>query len=571
MKHLCLIFFFTGSCFFSFSQQPTDSSFHKPSTLQTATPVDSKKTDSSSGSSILKSKINGLYKQLGNSPATHKYVEQLNDLKGRANNKYKKLDSLAHEEKKKADKIVTLKQEITNSLKTKNVPKDTVKSAIAAAHKKNDSLPLFQQQEKLKQSETQNSQEKMAVEYVNTGLGYMNSHQPTEAAIFFEKGLRAAQEAHSLSISEQALKGLSDVYAQKADVKKALFYYKQYIEAKDSILKLKTNSDIAELKSKYESEKKQREIQSLQLDSQQKKSELQQTWSYIEKQKKFIFLIVLALVLTVLLAITLFRQYQSKKKNNELLLVQNKKIEYQKTKLEESLIYTKQLQEALREDLDHYMQAALRKQMNPHFIFNSLNSIQSFILQNDKISANTYLSKFASLMRKVLENSQHRMITLDKEIEVLKLYIELEEQRFDNKFNCFWNIDKNIDLSEHSIPPLLLQPYVENAIWHGLLHKEGERKLTMSITKNEEQLICIIEDNGVGREVSQNLAINKNKSKQSLGTKITQKRIDLINSLNKSGITIQYHDTYNTKGEAAGTKVEIAVPVSGIFLTNQLE
>ena len=403
--------------------------------------------DSSSGN--LKSKISKVYKKLDSYPLTHKYItKQIDNIGGNVSKEYKKLDSISHADSSIA-KIVALKQSISKSLKSRKEVQDSInayQSALSKVSKREDTIASIPLPLDLKTAEKQNPLEKAAIDFVNTGSLYLGLNKSKEAITNFEKGLHVAQQIHSLGIIQMALKGLSDAYAQKSDVKKALFYFKQFTEVKDSLLKLKTDLAINELESKYESEKKQREIQTLQLDGQKKRSELNKTLGQIQEQKQIILLIVLALLLTIILTITLYRQYKSKKKNNETLQIQNNKIRQQKKELEENLAYTKQLQEALREDLDHYMQAALRKQMNPHFIFNSLNSIQSFILQNDKLSANIYLSKFAGLMRKVLENSQHHLITLGKEIDVLKLYIELEEQRFDNKFNCFWNVDSAVDL-----------------------------------------------------------------------------------------------------------------------------
>lgn len=579
MRTFCTFLFFMNLSFSVSSQQAADTTIHKTNTapLQSnhfknsdSSIVDKNKkiinsSDSTSGK--LKSKISKAYKKLDNYPLTHKYIKQIDELGGKVNSKYKKYDSLAHADTGSIAKVIALQQSISKTLKSRKEIRDSINNyqlVSSNSIKKADTISSIHVPSEIKVAEKQNPQEKAAIEFVNAGTLYLGLNKSKEAIVNFEKGLHIAQQIHSLDIIQHALKGLSDAYAQKSDVKKALSYYKQYTEVKDSLLKLKTDQAIGELKTKYESEKKQREIQTLVLEGQKKKSELNKTLGQIQEQKQVIVLIVLALFLTIILALTLFRQYRSKKKNNEILQIQNDKIVEQKKELEESLTYTKQLQEALREDLDHYMQVALRKQMNPHFIFNSLNSIQSFILQNDKLSANIYLSKFAGLMRKVLENSQHHLITLEKEIEVLKLYIELEEQRFDNKFICSWIIDSNVDLSSHKLPPLILQPYIENAIWHGLLHKEGERMLTIRIMKKAEQLICTIEDNGVGRVAA--MAISKNKSNhESLGTKITQKRIDLINSLNKSGIGVQYFDLCDEDGLANGTRVELTIPVIGEF------
>ncbi len=542
MRIIIILLFFLRLSSPVFSQEHTDTLLQK--TGDSLLAVDSLPGNSKSN---LKSKINTIYKKIDIPHTTHKLIKPFNVLK---------------------EKVGDTKQRIERSLKSKSRSRDSLKTDELGGiydQNKRDSISLFEVQQELKISENLSTKEKIAIEYLNTGNSFMSSSKNKEAISYYKKSLSSAPEAHSAAITQQALKSLTEAYTQKADTKMALYYYKQYIDAKDSLSRLQVSQAIADLKSKYEFEKKQREIQSLQLDGEKKKSELQKTLGYIEKQKEIIILIVLALLLTLFLTINLFRQYKAKKQLSETLFIQNNKIEEQKAKLEESLIYTSKLQEALKEDLDHYMQAALRKQMNPHFIFNSLNSIQSFILQNDKLSANIYLSKFAGLMRSVLENSQHRLISLGKEVEVLKLYIELEEQRFDNTFNCTWNIDGNVDLSAHMLPSLILQPYIENAIWHGLLHKEGERLLTINITKNEAHLSCTIEDNGVGRATA--MAIRKNKStRESLGTKITQKRIDLLNSLNDSGIDIQYYDLSDNNGNASGTKVEITIPVTGVFI-----
>jgi hypothetical protein len=575
MKSICLVLFLTLFCSSVFSQQPItpfgstndssqNSGTHSPNGNSQAVQVNGKapnKTDSSTNN--LKHKINTVYKQLDKSPVTHKYINQIDSLKGKIVKGYKKIDSGI--QASPVGKAIVLEQRISNSIKSKREKQDSInayKAALLAPEVKNDSLDMSTLDEVREVESEPSPQEKIAMDYVQTASTYLKLNKTKEAIANYEKGLHNARQANSLTVTEIALKGLSDAYSQRADTKNALFYYKQYIETKDSLFNLRTAKTISELKSKYENEKKQREIQALQLEGEKKKTELKQTKGTIREQKQFITLIIAILCLVLLLTITIFRQYRVKKKNNELLLFQNNTIEEQKKELEESLAYTKQLQETLKEDLEHYMQMALRKQMNPHFIFNSLNSIQSFILQNDKLSANVYLSKFSSLMRKVLENSQHHFITLAKELEVLKLYVELEEQRFDNEFKCSWNIAENVDITSDKIPPLLLQPYIENAIWHGLLHKDGERQLTISIIKNDEELICTIEDNGIGRVAAG--AISKNKiHHESLGTKITQKRIDLINSLNKSGIGVQYLDLTNAGLIACGTKVKLTIPYVG--------
>lgn len=219
--------------------------------------------------------------------------------------------------------------------------------------------------------------------------------------------------------------------------------------------------------------------------------------------------------------------------------------------------------ERLRQDLLMYRQQALRKQMNPHFIFNALNSIQLFILQNDKKMSNKYLNKFSSLMRLVLENSQNNLITLERELAALSLYLEIESIRFKGKFIYSVNVDKDIDEGLCKIPPLLLQPYVENAIWHGLMNLEkGEiGRLDIDINLVDGFINCLIIDNGVGREKAKELVSNKNRSHESLGTKINQNRVETFNFVGDSSISIQYEDLKSVEGNATGTKVSIILPI----------
>ena len=144
---------------------------------------------------------------------------------------------------------------------------------------------------------------------------------------------------------------------------------------------------------------------------------------------------------------------------------------------------------------------ALRSQMNPHFIFNSLNSIQQFILKGEVDNANKYLSQFSKLIRLVLQYSEYNFISLEEEINMLKLYLSLEKTRFGNSFEYSIQVEDDLDADEIKIPNLMVQPFVENAIWHGLMHKEGDRKIDIRFhLKHEKSVVCEVTDNGIGRE-----------------------------------------------------------------------
>jgi len=218
-------------------------------------------------------------------------------------------------------------------------------------------------------------------------------------------------------------------------------------------------------------------------------------------------------------------------------------------------------QNALKSKLNKYMQQALRKQMNPHFIFNSLNSIQYYILKNDKLESNKYLAKFARLMRIILNNSQQQQISIQEELDALRLYIELESLRFKEKFEYSITVDEKLDTNQYKIPPLLIQPYVENAIWHGLMHKDGNGILSVDLCLNDSIITCTITDNGIGREKAAEIKKKKTKTYESHGTKITGDRLKLINTLNNTEMKINYFDLKDESGNAIGTKVEITIPL----------
>ncbi len=213
----------------------------------------------------------------------------------------------------------------------------------------------------------------------------------------------------------------------------------------------------------------------------------------------------------------------------------------------------------LKEESFRNMQKALSAQLNPHFIFNSLNSIQSYIINNDKLTSNLFLTKFASLMRKVLDNSQNIKISLKEEIETLTLYIDLEKLRFEEKFDYSINIPEEIYNMNIQIPPLLFQPYIENAILHGLRHKKDKGHLKIEILEKDNQLISIIEDNGIGREKAMEINRKKRSGHQSYGVEITEKRMELQKFLHNNEITVTYHDLKDDTGNATGTRVEIVL------------
>lgn len=218
-----------------------------------------------------------------------------------------------------------------------------------------------------------------------------------------------------------------------------------------------------------------------------------------------------------------------------------------------------ELREKYKLEMAQLEMKSLRAQMNPHFLFNSLNSIKSFIAQNEPRIATRYLTKFSHLIRLILNNSREPLVSLEQELKALELYIELEQLRFEHSFDYHISLDQSLNTEDVVLPPLILQPYVENAIWHGLLQKEDERTLIIKIEKVPDGIVVTIEDNGIGRE-----AAKENKSKtatkhKSLGMAITADRISMVNEGLKSN-GVQIHDLVGPDGEPLGTEVKIHLP-----------
>lgn len=206
---------------------------------------------------------------------------------------------------------------------------------------------------------------------------------------------------------------------------------------------------------------------------------------------------------------------------------------------------------------------ALRAQMNPHFVFNAINSVQYFITRNDPESSQKYLSKFAKLIRYVVDNSKPAHIPLKTEIDALTLYLELEALRFENKFEYSITISPEVNVNNIQIPSMLIQPYVENAIWHGLMHKKGNGKIEISFDIQQNKLSCVIEDDGIGRkksiEINKAAALNLHKS---MGMNITKERLEIINHIHKTNLDFAIMDILDAQSEIAGTRVTLNIPLN---------
>jgi LytS/YehU family sensor histidine kinase len=216
-----------------------------------------------------------------------------------------------------------------------------------------------------------------------------------------------------------------------------------------------------------------------------------------------------------------------------------------------------QQQASLKQKIAETEMQALRAQMNPHFIFNSLNSIENFIMKNDKRMASDYFAKFASLIRMILDSSRNELVPFAKDLEALKLYVELEQLRFDHKFSYQTIVDPELLNEDYSVPPLLIQPYVENAIIHGLAQSDKEDlRLLVAAKLDKGYIIYTIQDNGIGRKQS---AVYKqgNYLYKSMGMEITQQRINVHNKQQQAAGEVTITDLQDEFGEPKGTKVQV--------------
>jgi tetratricopeptide (TPR) repeat protein len=407
----------------------------------------------------------------------------------------------------------------------------------------------------------------------NTGMSYINladlynlTGNCSEALQNSTIGIAIADEIKYLELKKSGYYSTYESFQKLNNIPQSLKYLKLYSQAKDSLFNIEKNKQMLDMEAKYQLKEKQQQIENL-----EKNKKLQNVEIESQTAQKLTYL--LGFLLMMIVALGILKRFFDKKKANATLIQQKNKISEknhelqtqheeittQKSLLEENLRYIENLQEALKHDLSKYKQIALVKLMNPHFIFNSFNSIQSFILQNDKLQASIYLSKFSELMRKVLDYSQKEYITLEEELDALALYIELEQKRCNNKFTFKINIESSIEKEILKIPPLIIQPFVENSIWHGLIHKGKQGLLKIDIHNENKQIICSVEDDGIGREKSNE--INKSKYKhKSYGSDITNQRLKILNSLTKTETNVSYFDLKDENGVSLGTKVVFEIP-----------
>ncbi|NND07470.1 MAG: tetratricopeptide repeat protein [Saprospiraceae bacterium] len=371
---------------------------------------------------------------------------------------------------------------------------------------------------------------------------HAEQEQLSQAITMLRHSIDIAEKIGAKELAKMAYQSLSEIYQRLGDYKQALTFYRSYNKIQDSLFQTSMSQQIAEMNTKYESEKKEQTIA-----SQTNEIEFLEQRRINDRNLRYALFLIGALFLTT--ALVSYNRYRLKHRSEQILWKKNEEIEQKNVEIGE-----------MNEELEKRM---LRAQMDPHFVFNSLNSIQHFITINDKDSALKYLSKFSRLIRQVLENSVNQSVPLVDEIRLLENYIQLEALRLDHKFDYVIDIDPNIDTYETEIPFLLIQPYVENSIVHGLRHLEGGGHLRVSLSQNEQYIQCVVEDNGVGRKRSQEIEQNK-RMYPSHGMPITTKRLELLNKEKELKTFVSVQDLLSNENEPIGTRVDIEIPVESV-------
>ncbi|HBK71503.1 MAG TPA: hypothetical protein DDZ39_07615 [Flavobacteriaceae bacterium] len=384
-------------------------------------------------------------------------------------------------------------------------------------------LPYFKRTKKVYE-ELKNSNN-LAIVHKNLGLCYENIpsiNSLNKAENNYELALEYAKKAKSLNLQFDALESIAQINSKIGNYKKAYKTKTLSVVLKDSFNSVEKKEEIARLEVKHIYDK---EKTTLKADF-EKKQAIANT-----KIKQQRFIKNTAIAGGGILIVSAFIGYILYKRKRDAL--EEKKVADFNTKVAETEL------------------KALRSQMNPHFIFNSLSSISDYMAKHDIDTANDYLIKFSKLTRSILENSEKKWISLEEDLELTELYIQIESLRLKNKLSYKIVIDENIDIENTLIPPLILQPFIENSIWHGISPKDTKGHILIAFKQENEILFCSVEDDGVGRKNTQSSKIENT----SMGVKITKSRLDIINQLKKTKGSFEMFD------KSQGLRVELKLPL----------
>ena len=378
------------------------------------------------------------------------------------------------------------------------------------------------------------------------GSAYSGKNEYIKAMPYSREGMGYAKKLGTRPEMMKGYKLLSEIYRGLGNNDSAYQYLLQYIKLKDSIQNRQFLFRLTSYQKAAEDEKKQAQILLLNKDNKIKDQQL--------KQESLIRNFLMGGLLALMMAgIFIYRTATLKRKNEKL-----KREQLENAMKLQQLENEKRNAELQQQAAELEMQA-LRAQMNPHFIFNCLSSINRIILKNESQAASDYLTRFSRLIRMVLINSQKAMIALEDELQMLRLYLDMERLRFKNSFDYSIIFTNTIDEGAVFIPPLLLQPFCENAIWHGLMQKEGQGYLNIELSMQDNILHCIISDDGIGREKAAALKSKSAEKEKSMGLAITAQRLALLNQNKNVQTFYTIEDNRDADNHIAGTKVILKI------------
>ncbi|MBK8845560.1 MAG: histidine kinase [Bacteroidetes bacterium] len=387
--------------------------------------------------------------------------------------------------------------------------------------------------------------ESLVVVYEYLGLCELKRKNYNKALHYLTIGDSIATEVGFIIDRIEIKKALKETYAAIGNWQEAYNVQQAYVVLNDSLQRDENIRITRELERKYDTAKKEKENIELQA-----KNDIQQ--SQLKSRNRILLATGIAALLLLLLCYFIYRNYQFEKRHSSIL-----------DKLNATLI-------TQRDEILHINQLlqlkVLRTQMNPHFIYNCLNAINNLVTKGENEKASNYLVRFARLLRMILDCSDKAFIDLDEEVKFLDLYLSLESMRMGNDFHYFISITKELQDDDISIPSLLVQPFIENAIWHGLLTKEGEKNLHVqfnSVSSNDK-IECIVTDNGIGRQRAGELRqLKHGMHHESKGIKITQERIALLSYQIKDDVSVTISDLKDDAQHTSGTRVKLILPVNG--------
>lgn len=358
----------------------------------------------------------------------------------------------------------------------------------------------------------------IATSYVNLGWVNLELKELENAKGYLQKAIETSNKYNLTFSAVEANKKLAELYEQIGEHELALQHYKTAIDLENTITNERNFQYVNDIVLEYENEVKNKQIKLLADRNEE-----------LLKNQKLYLLIIFSVVLLTVIMIALNRNRQLRQEKQILTLEQD----------------------------------MLRSQMNPHFIFNSLNSIKHFIINNDQQNAVYYLNKFAKLIRKILVSNTEKHISLEDELETMKLYLSVENMRFSNQIDFSINIDQSINTAAIKVPSLILQPFLENALWHGLSSKANNKKIKLEVTKGSKNHVAVtITDNGIGRVESEKINKDKSLKRKSVGLNITKARLSNFSKRFTTDYNLKITDLYTEDQKAIGTKVELLIPTN---------